>query len=43
MGEESRAMVEREFSWTVAIDRQIDLYEELIGGRAVASAGLLQS
>jgi glycogen(starch) synthase len=32
MGAESRAIVERDFSWSVATDRLLALYEELLGG-----------
>ncbi len=31
MGAESRALVEREFSWSVLVDRQIALYRALVG------------
>jgi glycosyltransferase involved in cell wall biosynthesis len=36
MGIESRAIVEREFSWTVALDRLMDLYAELLDRRRPA-------
>jgi glycosyltransferase involved in cell wall biosynthesis len=34
MGERSRAIVEREFAWPVLVQRQIAMYEELLGTRA---------
>jgi hypothetical protein len=30
MGDKSRAIVEREFAWSVLVDRQIALYEQLL-------------
>ena len=33
MGAKSRALVEREFSWSVAMDRLVALYRELLGAR----------
>jgi glycogen(starch) synthase len=33
MGDQSRHIVEREFAWPVLVDRQIEIYEELIGRR----------
>jgi glycosyltransferase involved in cell wall biosynthesis len=33
MGAESRAIVEREFSWRAATDRLLDVYEELLTRR----------
>ena len=32
MGEKSRAIVEREFAWSVLVDQQIALYEQLLRG-----------
>jgi glycosyltransferase involved in cell wall biosynthesis len=32
MGETSRLFVERDFSWTMLVDRQIALYERLLAG-----------
>lgn len=36
MGDKSRAIVEREFAWSVLVDRHIALYEQLLHGRAIA-------
>jgi glycosyltransferase involved in cell wall biosynthesis len=36
LGREGRAIVEREFSWTSAVDRQLEVYDEL---RSAAPAG----
>jgi glycosyltransferase involved in cell wall biosynthesis len=33
MGEESRTLVEQEFSWQVAADRTLELYQELLAPR----------
>ena len=33
MGAASRQIVERDFSWSVLVDRQIAMYEELLGRR----------
>ena len=33
MGAESRATVEREFAWSTVIDRQLEIYEELLARR----------
>jgi glycogen(starch) synthase len=37
MGERSREIVEREFSWPALVERQIALYEELIAARSQAA------
>jgi hypothetical protein len=33
MGARSREIVEREFAWSVLVDRQIAVYEELVDRR----------
>jgi glycosyltransferase involved in cell wall biosynthesis len=37
MGAKSRAIVEKEFSWSVATDRLFGLYDELLEVRAAAA------
>jgi len=37
MGEESRGIVQRDFSWSVLVDQQIALYEELVKRRTTAT------
>jgi glycosyltransferase involved in cell wall biosynthesis len=36
MGDNSRAIVEREFSWTEVVGRQLGLYEELLSSALAA-------
>ena len=38
MGEKSRAIVEREFAWSVLVDQQIALYEQLLQRRPMAQS-----
>jgi glycosyltransferase involved in cell wall biosynthesis len=40
MGTASRAIVEREFAWSVLVDRQIELYRTLNRGRATSEVDL---
>jgi hypothetical protein len=36
MGEAGRQIVEREFSWTTAVDRTLSLYRDLLARGSVA-------